>query len=92
LTDEILPQAFQAIDSYPGIEREGFLELVNHFLIEYHHVPKEIDDRKIEDYPQLPLLLALLETAIDRGESLGNAWPPDQLKHVRAGLDSQNAH
>lgn len=86
LTDEILPEAFEIYDSFPDFEREGFLELVNDFLIDYHHMPSDIRDRHLEDYVQLPLLLALLETAIDRNESLGR-WQPDELKTVRAGLD-----
>ena len=86
LTDEILPEAFGIYDSFPDFEREGFLELVNEFLVDYHHLPSAIQDRKVEDYVQLPLLLALLETAIDRNEPLGR-WPPDRLKTVRAGLD-----
>lgn len=86
LTDEILPEAFKIYDSYPDFEREGFLELVDQFLIDYHHVPSEIQDRHIEDYVQLPMLLALLETAIDKNEALGR-WQPDELKIVRAGLD-----
>lgn len=87
LTDEILPEAFKIRETFPGLEREGFLELVNEFLVDYHRIPVNIQDRSPEDYPQLPMLLAFLGTAIDSQESLGDSWDTGRLKIVRAGLD-----
>jgi hypothetical protein len=87
LTNEILPDAFEIWESFPGLEREGFLELVNDYLIDRYHVPERIADRSEDDYPDLPRLLAMLDATIERGSSLGPDWPPDKLRTVRAGLE-----
>jgi len=87
LTNEILPEAFKILDSFPGFEREGFLELVNEYLVERYHIPADITARKKEDYPQLPRLLAMLDAAIERDRSLGAQWTPDRLQIVRSGLE-----
>lgn len=84
LTAEILPDAFRMRTE---IEREGYLELVDEFLSRVFHVPAEIERRHNDDYPALPLLLALLDTAIDKKHSFGPDWSLERLVHVRDGVD-----
>ena len=84
LTNEILPDAFRIKDK---IERENFLHIVNEFLVSRFNVPKDIEERKNEDYPPLPLLLALLDTAIDKKHAFDKYWPLNKLVHVREGLE-----
>jgi hypothetical protein len=40
-----------------------------------------------EDYPTLPLLLSLLDTAIDHKQPFGSNWPPDELVRVREAME-----
>lgn len=87
LTNEILPKAFETWDEYPGMEREGFLELVNHYLIDRQHIPHDIQARMPGDYPELPSLLATLDATIDREQGMGSDWPLDRLHAVRRGLE-----
>jgi NAD-dependent SIR2 family protein deacetylase len=84
LTNEILPEAFLV---QPAIEHEGFLALVDQFLVDRFHVPKSVAARKLDDYPPLPLLMGLLDTAIDKKHAFGSAWPVDQLTKVRDRLE-----
>ena len=84
LTNEILPDAFREGDA---IEREHYLELVGRFLTDIFHVPGDPALRQDDDFPALPLLLALLDNAIDRKHSFGPNWPVDELAHVRDGIE-----
>lgn len=75
LTDEILPNAFEQSASVKLQQLEQFLE--RHFGL------PEPSDRGRDDYPQLPLLLSLLDTAIDREHGFGGPWNVDKLRAVR---------
>ncbi len=87
LTNEILPEAFDAWDEFPDMEREGFLGLVDHYLVEKQHVPADIQARAPENYPELPDLLATLDATIDRGQGMGDNWAHETLVEVRRGLE-----
>lgn len=85
LTNEILPQAFEpAVRNQ--IEREYYIDLLERFLIENFHVPQQQADRSESDYPALPLLLSLVDTAIDRNQPMGAVWTVDLLRQVRRAL------
>jgi len=84
LTNEILPEAFQP-HVRCAIEREGFTPLLDRFLIEVFHVPRHPADRSEGDYPSLPLLISLLETAIQRREVM-SGWNVELLELVRRAL------
>ena len=84
LTAEILPEAFRIRQE---IEREYFNEIVDKFLIDRFHVPEDPGVRRDDDYPPLPLLLALVDTAIDKKHSFGPGWPENSLVDVRDGLE-----
>lgn len=84
MTSEILPGVFQAEQH---IAREGYTDLLNDFLVDNFHLSPTAADRKPEDYPGLPLLLSLVDTAIDRKHAFGADWNPDRLVRVREALD-----
>lgn len=85
LTNEILPEAFEPTVRNE-IEREYYIDLLDEFLIENFHVPPQQVDRTDTDYPTLPLLLSLVDTAIDRNQPMGPNWPVDKLRQVRRAL------
>ena len=85
LTNEILPQAFE-LGVRTQIEREGYVELQEQFLIENFHLPQQQADRTESDYPALPLLLSLVDTAIDRNQPMGANWTVETLRQVRRAL------
>lgn len=74
LTGEILPRAFRLNP------RVGLASL-ERFLTEQFGLPR--GPRSDDDYPQLPLLLSLLDTAIDREHGFGGEWSVDRLRSVR---------
>jgi hypothetical protein len=85
LTNEILPDAFKPTVR-PEIEREYYIDLLDQFLIENFHVPSRAEDRTETDYPALPLLLSLVDKAIDRNQTMGPNWSVDKLRQVRRAL------
>ena len=85
LTNEILPQAFEPTVR-SEIEREYYIDLLDQFLVENFHLPKVESERTKTDYPGLPLLLSLIDTAIDRNQPMGPSWPIDLLRQVRRAL------
>jgi hypothetical protein len=68
-------------------DREEFLPLVEDFLQKNFHLAPNRTKRRRDDYPPLPLLLSLLDIAIDRRQSLGREWPTDRLEKVRNALE-----
>jgi NAD-dependent SIR2 family protein deacetylase len=74
LTGEILPRAFASRHRHRLAQLEGF-------LVQQFGLPKT--GRGNDDFPQLPLLLSLLDTAIDRDHGFGGRWTVDQLRRVR---------
>jgi hypothetical protein len=85
LTNEILPEAFQpAIRG--AIEREDYGNLLEQFLVANFHLPAQPHNRSDFDYPGLPLLISLLDTAIDRNQPMGPSWGVDTLRQVRRAL------
>jgi len=85
LTNEIIPQAFEPTVRIQ-IEREYYVDLLDQFLVQNFHVPQQQADRTEADYPALPLLLSLVDTAIDRNQPMGANWTVDLLRQVRRAL------
>src|SRR5947209_3524278 len=83
LTNEILPDADQAVQN---IEREGYLALLDCFLEQVFRLPPRPARTKYS-YPGLPLLMSLIDTAIDRGQPLHPHYDVSKLREVRAALD-----
>lgn len=84
MTNEILLDVFR---SRPDIEHKQHLDRLDEFLVENFHVPQDAGTRRQEDYPGLPLLLSLLDTALDRRHPLRAGWGPRQLGEVRDALE-----
>lgn len=84
LTNEILPTAF----SLPTVrERQVNLELIDAFLVEHFNVPVNWDARQPSDFPGLPLLMSLIDIAIDRRHAFGANWPIERLQELRPSLE-----
>jgi hypothetical protein len=85
LTNEILPQALEpAVRS--EIEREYYINLLDDFLIDNFYLPQQQAARTDADYPALPLLISLVDTAIDRKQPMGPNWTVEKLRQVRRAL------
>ena len=82
LTNEILPDLLAKRGT---LEREGYLKLVELFLVDIFNLPRT--GRRPEHFPPLPLVLSLVDTAVDRGDAFGRKWGAAQLRTVREGLE-----
>ena len=82
LTNEILPKAFSIL----GIEEDS-LRILGDFLKEQFYVPLSSESRDKDDFPPLPLLLSLVDTAIDRKHAFGADWPIERVREVRASIE-----
>lgn len=88
-TDQILPSAFRGFygPSRPrSFEREDFFGTVECFLIDAFQLPKAQDQRTSQHYPSLPLLLSLIDTAIDRNQPFAGQTVA-KLRDVRAAVE-----
>jgi hypothetical protein len=83
LTNEILPDAFAVRHAFT---RQDNLDLLAEFLVANFGLPPAAPWTK-EHFPPLPLLLSLLDTAIDRDDAFGKNWPPERLRHVRGTVE-----
>jgi hypothetical protein len=97
LTDEILPCAFGPFrergltPEWKAIfEREGMIDDVGKFLKDAFCI--DVGKARREDFPSLPLLLSLIDTAIDRNEGLSGpntteVYDKSRLLGVRRSLE-----
>ncbi|MBM4056148.1 MAG: hypothetical protein FJ264_16065 [Planctomycetes bacterium] len=83
LTKEILSEVFKEKNT---IEREGYISLLQEFLVENFHVSAS-GTLNESDFPALPLLLSLIDTAIDRKHAFGANWQTERLSRVRSALE-----
>jgi hypothetical protein len=84
LTAEILPEA---LCRYQELEREGYLALLGKFLQEEFHLSSNPALRSQNDYPPLPLLLSLVDTALDRKQPFGSFRDPDEVLNLRSAIE-----
>lgn len=89
LTYEILPDAFSLRDESP-LPKDAPLDLreLKSFLLENFGLrdrSKSKDDRDV--YPGLPMLLSLLDTAIERNNDYGPGWSASKVREVRALIE-----
>jgi hypothetical protein len=82
LTNEILPQAFSIL----GIEEDS-LSVLGEFLKDQFYVRFTAQNRSKNDFPPLPLLLSLVDTAIDRKHAFGADWPVSKIRDVRSSIE-----
>lgn len=86
LTNQILPQAFELLRTDPTYDREVFSQAVKAFLEENFHLSAN-GRSDASAFPPLPLLLSLVDTAIEKGEGFGGRWSGDELRTVRHGIE-----
>src|ERR1035438_8108529 len=86
MTDEILPQILG--DPLPGttavVDSSGRLPRLNAFLQDLFHVVPGADR---ESYPGLPLLMSLLDTALERRQALHPAWDTHTISEMRHAIE-----
>jgi hypothetical protein len=82
LTNEILPDAFASRDK---LGRADHIDRLEAFLVENFNLRE--GERTADDFPPLPLLLSLVDTAIDRDDVFAPGWPPAKLRAVRDALE-----
>ena len=90
LTNEILPPAFKppvvgtSIFLLPTLKRY----LKDEFRVAFPEAGAKGAQPPLDDeYPPLPLLLSLLDTSIDRRDSLSPKWPLSELVRVRHAVE-----
>lgn len=82
LTSEILHEAFQASPTQ-ALQWDA-IQLLKRFLDDNFKLARA----GIEDYPSLPLLLSLIDTAIDRKQAYSTAWPIEEVVKVREAVEA----
>lgn len=88
LTADILPKAFGTRDNLP-LELEKLAVPLEECLVRHFHVPREISSRQRDDYPALPLVLSLLDLAIDQDRPLSFTVPGEPVDRWDHGRLSQ---
>jgi hypothetical protein len=84
LTNEILHDALASDPTL--IQQQDAIALLRQFFDD-RFLPTG-QRKRPKDYPALPLLLSLLDTAIDRKEPLGFEWPAEKLAQVRQAIEA----
>ena len=83
LTNEILYDTYQP----GGLDSNNFTELLDEFLVDNFHLSPDRSSRHINDYPGLPLLISLVDTAVDRSQPFNNRWDVNKMLQVREALE-----
>jgi hypothetical protein len=83
LTNEILFEADKVSENF---ERKDYVDLVDSCLKDVFRLPEKIRRKTSTLYPGLPLLMSLIDTAIDRGQPLWN-YDAAKLRNVRAAIE-----
>jgi hypothetical protein len=91
LTNEILPDAFwthaSGLPESEILNREDYLGIVGNFFADnFPLLAQPSGDPKPADFPALPLLLSLIDNALDRKEPFGGR-EGDDLVRVRSALE-----
>jgi hypothetical protein len=84
LTDEILPTLYSARLNLQRQNPTGNVDTLVDFLNQQFHVTSATPK---EGYPSLPLLLSLLDTAMDRREVFHGTWNLDSIAKLREAIE-----
>ena len=95
LTDEFLADAFSeplysrmSEIRHPLDGRSKILTPLGGFLKDFFHLPGRPSSRiGKERYPALPLLLSLIDTALDREQPFDSSWSVDKVAKVRVSVE-----
>src|SRR5215472_2720361 len=81
LTSEILPAI---LGGAPAFDPAGKLQKLNQFLQDqFHTMPGLAPD----SYPGLPLLMSLLDTALERRQSFHPSWDAASISEIREAIE-----
>jgi hypothetical protein len=95
LTADILPNAYGTATT-PRMQLSSLAEELEECLVRHFHIPAEPSSRKREDYPPLPLVLSLLDLAIDQDRPLSfsvddgastDLWSRERLGQARKAIE-----
>lgn len=86
LTSEILPNMLQRKPSAEPAAPDptGRVDLVEEFLTAQFHVTGASPRAQ---YPSLPLLMSLIDTALDRRQALHRQWQPPRISDLREAVE-----
>jgi hypothetical protein len=84
LTDEILPALLSTKASLQAQNPAGGVDTLVEFLAEEFHVHATTQK---EHYPGLPLLLSLIDTALDRREIFHGRWDLNAITQLRQAIE-----
>jgi hypothetical protein len=84
LTDEILPQIYRRAlsEEANGVSKPGASVVV--FLQQEFHLHPGL---KKEEYPSLPLLLSIIDMALDRRELFSSNWNVEAIAEIRQQIE-----
>jgi len=83
LTRDLLPDAFKGART--KLPRK--LAALDAFLQDIYRLKPRTKARSEDDYPQLPSLVTLIDTAMQRRKNVTPTWTLDRLPEVRAGIE-----
>lgn len=84
MTDEILPAMFAEKVRIGASDPKGRVAKLVQFLESEFHVTSGLPK---EQYPGLPLLMSLLDTALDRREPFDATWDVNDLAELREAIE-----
>jgi len=86
LTGEILPDILRRLNAGGSESNDpsGRATLIREFLREQFHVTGASPN---EQYPGLPLVMSLIDTALDRRQSFHHAWTSERLSQLREAVE-----
>ncbi len=84
LTNEILPRLWTDRAALQAQDPTGKVDALVDFLAKEFHVTSATPQ---EGYPGLPLLLSLLDTALDRRETFHAPWDLDAIAKLREAIE-----
>jgi hypothetical protein len=86
LTSEILPNMLRAMPANGGLsdDSQGRAALIRDFLQLLFHVKPTSPN---EHYPGLPLLMSLIDTALERRQSFHPDWDLDRISKLREAIE-----
>jgi len=94
MTADILPAAFGTRKKKPIKLDPTHAESLEECLVRHFHIPEEVSSREREHYPQLPLVLSLLDLAIDQDRPLSfkegdtfDKWDRERLSRARKAIE-----
>jgi hypothetical protein len=81
MTNEILPAILGGV---PAADPSGRMPKLHRFLQDQFHVASASQP---DSYPGLPMLMNLLDTALDRRQAFHTAWDANSILEIREAIE-----